>query len=67
MSRILSFAQKYRPRNRFLHSFGVGEWSPGESQETLIDRIDQALYEAKHAGRDRVILSPTPTRQAFHF
>ena len=51
----------------FTMSFGVGEWSPGESQETLINRIDQALYEAKHAGRDRVILSPTPTRQAFHY
>ena len=48
-------------------SFGVGEWSSGESQEDLIHRTDQALYEAKHAGRDRVIMSPQTTRQAFDF
>jgi len=34
-------------------SAGVAGWRRRESVESLIDRADQALYEAKHAGRDR--------------
>lgn len=38
-------------------SAGVASWVPGEPVEALIARADAALYEAKHAGRDRVQLS----------
>ncbi len=37
-------------------SAGVVVHEPGESAETLMARVDEALYEAKAAGRDRVSL-----------
>lgn len=33
-------------------SFGIAEYQPGESQGRLLERVDQALYRAKAAGRD---------------
>jgi diguanylate cyclase (GGDEF)-like protein len=37
-------------------SFGVVEWRAGEeSWDHLVRRADQALYQAKHGGRDQVI------------
>ncbi|MBA5760769.1 GGDEF domain-containing protein [Vibrio sp. 404] len=36
-------------------SFGVTERSEGESAESIIERSDQLLYEAKHLGRNRVM------------
>ena len=35
-------------------SLGVAEARPGDSAEALIERADQAMYEAKAAGRNRV-------------
>lgn len=35
-------------------SLGVAQARPGESEESLIQRADQAMYEAKAAGRNRV-------------
>jgi diguanylate cyclase (GGDEF)-like protein len=36
-------------------SFGVAEWSgPSEEPSRLLMRVDQALYQAKRAGRNRV-------------
>jgi diguanylate cyclase (GGDEF)-like protein/PAS domain S-box-containing protein len=36
-------------------SAGVAYWDGTESPETLVGRADEALYEAKRAGRDRII------------
>lgn len=38
-------------------SFGVAEWVDGESVEQFFIRADEALYEAKKAGRDCVRVS----------
>jgi len=37
-------------------SFGVASLHPGESLEQLRERADAALYRAKNAGRDRVVV-----------
>lgn len=46
-------------------SSGVAELVPGETPSALWDRADAALYAAKHAGRNRVVLAdtgPSPTK-----
>ncbi len=48
-------------------SVGVVEWSSGEPVDVMLARADTALYQAKLAGRDRVVVEPghrsaTPAR-----
>ncbi len=38
-------------------SFGVAELAPNEAMETLRERSDAALYEAKRGGRDGVVVA----------
>ncbi|HET7500293.1 MAG TPA: diguanylate cyclase [Kofleriaceae bacterium] len=40
---------------RVTFSAGVVEAAPGESLDDVVERADAALYQAKHAGRDRVV------------
>lgn len=35
-------------------SMGVAELQRGETLANLMERVDQALYQAKHAGRNQV-------------
>lgn len=54
-------ALAFTPRGtalRVTFSAGVVEASSRESLEEVVARADAALYEAKHAGRDRVIAAP---------
>jgi diguanylate cyclase (GGDEF)-like protein/PAS domain S-box-containing protein len=36
-------------------SAGIAEWERDESAESVLERADEALYEAKHTGRDRLV------------
>lgn len=37
-------------------SMGVAHLQPQETADRLLSRVDQALYEAKHRGRDQVVI-----------
>lgn len=65
LSRALALAERCRAGvQRLSHeqeqvgqvtlSMGVGQLQPGETLAQLIERVDQALYRAKHAGRNQV-------------
>lgn len=43
------------PVSKVTASFGVARFRRGDSMQTWLARADQALYEAKRAGRDRVV------------
>jgi diguanylate cyclase (GGDEF)-like protein len=45
-------------------SAGVATWSLGETPGHLIDRADQALYQAKQAGRAGTAVAETPQRRS---
>jgi diguanylate cyclase (GGDEF)-like protein/PAS domain S-box-containing protein len=40
-------------------SAGLAAWRPGESVDELVARADEALYEAKESGRDRLVSAAT--------
>ncbi len=54
-----------RPLGHITVSIGVATCQPGEDPLELINRADQALYQAKQAGRNRVIVDMN-TQSALH-
>ena len=44
----------------FTASFGIAVLHPGDTLEDALRRADQALYAAKLAGRNRIVLEPEP-------
>jgi predicted signal transduction protein with EAL and GGDEF domain len=40
-------------------SLGLAEWESGDTIASLLRRADMALYEAKRAGRNRVVAADT--------
>lgn len=53
-------ASSFHPVGRVTASFGVAEALADDKLREPIDRADRALYEAKAAGRDRVVVSAAP-------
>ena len=71
--RIMVRVQRELTRRFFLHgnekvlitfSAGVAECAPGEERDSAIGRADQAMYEAKRSGKNRVCLSRGPAPAA---
>lgn len=54
--RVLIAAQPFPMAGRVTSSFGVVEFRPPESADAWLNRADDALYQAKGAGRNRVWL-----------
>ncbi|WP_223477080.1 GGDEF domain-containing protein [Oricola indica] len=47
------------PIGKVTSSFGIAHLQPGETGDQLVQRADARLYQAKHAGRNRVICDPS--------
>ncbi|WP_175452604.1 sensor domain-containing diguanylate cyclase [Thiohalomonas denitrificans] len=45
---------RFSPVGTITASFGIAEYQPREGADTLLKRVDNALYAAKHAGRNCV-------------
>ena len=52
--RLITEASMIPHVGRITTSFGVSEFQPGDSEESLIKRADMALFKAKENGRNRV-------------
>ena len=46
---------------RLTVSCGLAEYTAGDTLESLVERADKALYEAKRSGRDRIVSRQKPT------
>jgi diguanylate cyclase (GGDEF)-like protein len=51
--RICALTRNLRERPPITVSLGVAQHVPGEVSDALLERVDQALYQAKESGRDR--------------
>ncbi|MBP6764150.1 MAG: GGDEF domain-containing protein [Rubrivivax sp.] len=51
-------------QGRVTVSIGLAQCQSGETSDALLFRVDQAMYRAKHDGRNRVRVSPPPAMAA---
>ncbi len=62
-TRQFQLKQSRQPLGRVTMSFGVADYQPSESVNDWIDRADEALYQAKRSGRNRVVSLPGGSRK----
>ncbi len=43
------------PETRITASMGITEYRKGEEIQTMLDRVDKALYDAKRTGRNKIV------------
>ena len=55
--RVLIEEALFKPVGRVTASFGVTQINPGDQPEVVFSRADKAMYQAKAAGRNRVMSS----------
>ncbi|MFM9776489.1 diguanylate cyclase domain-containing protein, partial [Streptomyces galilaeus] len=55
-SRKLSLNRNGEIIGNITASFGVAQFLPTDTPETLLQRADEKLYEAKTVGRNRVVI-----------
>lgn len=60
--RQIQLKQSRQTLGRVTVSLGVAEYRAGEPVTGWIDRADEALYEAKRSGRNRVVAQPATSR-----
>ncbi|AYH43113.1 GGDEF domain-containing protein [Azoarcus sp. DN11] len=53
-----NFFMTHESRLLITFSAGVTEWTPADTMDTAIRRADAAMYEAKQAGKNKVIAKP---------
>jgi len=53
-----------QPDYRITASMGITEYQAEEEIEVILDRADSALYEAKKAGRNRIVISKPDVRKS---
>lgn len=61
--RIAVVSHIFPHRSHLTISLGASEYCNGETQPELIKRADAAMYQAKHAGRNRVEVERSQTSQ----
>jgi diguanylate cyclase (GGDEF)-like protein len=49
------------PQTAITASFGVAAWRAGRSAEQVLEAADTALYAAKRAGKDRIMVETSGT------
>jgi len=45
------------PETRITASMGITEYRKGEEIQTMLERVDKALYDAKRTGRNKIVIA----------
>lgn len=54
------------PTNRVTISIGLAPWDGEQTPQMLINRADEALYEAKRSGKNQTVIAPPPQADGVH-